>query len=408
MYKLLPKNEDFTKILIFISCVTMCVAFVSNSLLNIFFMIFGIFSLFCVQGQKYKVSTGIFFVLGMLFISGVMSNILNFSQLGDKSKSFRALRFYFFSPFISLAFYRVFEFMKLNQDYRPKWLNLIFVFTSVASLSGLIGLLTGFNILRLKPINHPTRNAGMYGMYMTYAYGISLYLTLNLGLLVHFKKFRNYFDNKILVFSFFINFIGLYFSYTRGALIGFLISIPFILFKNIKSIFLSFFVVLIALSFFIFFSKSGRELFLSRERIESNLQRVSFYKGAMYGFLESPVYGLGVKNIESNMSRIKDKHNLRDRRSGHSHNIYLEILANQGVFGAFSFLLFLLFTLKMFYRSEGSESLIGISFMVNFIVSGLFQNTFGDSENLQFIMIVWSAFVAWFLFSKHSCSKNLL
>ena len=55
----------------------------------------------------------------------------------------------------------------------------------------------------------------------------------------------------------------------------------------------------------------------------------------------------------------------------------------------------------------GSESYIGLGFLSNFCLSGMFQNTFGDSENLQFMIIIWAMFTGWYLFNKHSYLKTL-
>ena len=166
---------------------------------------------------------------------------------------------------------------------------------------------------------------------MTYAYGISLFLSLNIGILIHYNRFKKYISFPVLISSAIINVIGLYFSYTRGALLGLIFSIPFLIVKSKKQLVVLFLVVATFLSVFVFFTKAGKGLFFNRSRIQSNMERIAFFKGAIYGFMESPVVGLGVKNIEPNMTRLKIKNNVEDSKSGHSHNIYLEVLAIRGL-----------------------------------------------------------------------------
>ena len=251
------------------------------------------------------------------------------------------------------------------------------------------------------------RNSGMYGMYMTYAYGISLFLTLNIGALFHYKRFQNIVSFPILLTSAIVNLVGLYFSYTRGALLGLFFGLPFIFFKSRQKLMLFFSMILIIFSSFVFLTAPGKELFLSPERKLSSQQRIAFFKGAYFGFLESPIFGLGVKNIEPNMERLKVANKVEDSRSGHSHNIYLEVLANQGAIGFILLMLFFFFGIKSFYQINNGAGMIAVAFMANFCFSGLFQNTFGDSENLQFMILVWSMFSAWIIVNKRSCLKSL-
>jgi len=400
-------SAKYPKVLFSLAALTLCVTFLSNSALNASFLLFGLVSLFTMRKSIFKIDKGIFIITGLFFISGLLSNIMNFSELANVSKSFRGLRFFFFAPFFVSSFYLIFSFLLQDPSRKNNVLNWFLILTSIASLSGLIGLYTGFNYLRFKSVNHDIRNAGMYGMYMTYAYGISLFLTLNLGAIFHYKRFKNIVNFPILCISALLNLIGLYFSYTRGALLGLAFSLPFLFVKSRKQLIALLLIVSTSFSVFVFFTESGKHLFLSSSRIRSNMERIAFFKGAIYGFLESPVVGLGVKNIEPNMVRLKVKNNVEDRKSGHSHNIYLEVLANQGLLGIIILISFLFYSFKIFINMNEAESFIALGFFANFCFSGLFQNTFGDSENLQFMIIIWAVFVAWYLINKRSYLKSL-
>ena len=60
--------------------------------------------------------------------------------------------------------------------------------TTIATVSGLIGLYTGFNPLKFKNACHPTRACGLYGMYMTYGYGINFFMVIVTGFLFYKNK----------------------------------------------------------------------------------------------------------------------------------------------------------------------------------------------------------------------------
>lgn len=82
------------------------------------------------------------------------------------------------------------------------------------------------------------RASGLFGMLMTYAYSLSLILVLLTGVLFLAKDwYRQFISTKILVLIYIINFVGLYFTYTRGAWLGLLFGIPFLFLFYSKKIF---------------------------------------------------------------------------------------------------------------------------------------------------------------------------
>ena len=80
-------------------------------------------------------------------------------------------------------------------------------------------------------------------------------------------------------------------------------------------------------------------------------------------------------------------------------------MANQGTFGIIALMLFLLSWLWVGMKLGGAIGISVIAFIVNFMTSGLFQNTFGDSENLQFVILFWALTMAGY-FSRRSYSQS--
>lgn len=111
-------------------------------------------------------------------------------------------------------------------DWVP-WLLLAWLISlSFATLSGMVGVLTGYNPLLLAPASYPTRVSGVYAMVMTYAYSVQFSVLLLVGLFVAGRDVRNWLFQGyrwlklVAVTSLILAVLGLYFSYTRGALAG--------------------------------------------------------------------------------------------------------------------------------------------------------------------------------------------
>ena len=133
--------------------------------------------------------------------------------------------------------YFSFYYMKRDflTDKKISWaLNLFLIATTVATISGLIGVSIGFNPLKMKAACHETRACGLYGMYMTYGYGISLFMVLITGLLIKRKEIGKWTPTWLLASAWFINLIGLGMSLARGAWLGYFLTVPFLFLKTSK------------------------------------------------------------------------------------------------------------------------------------------------------------------------------
>lgn len=275
----------------------------------------------------------------------------------------------------------------LNEKRIKLILNLFLLSALVASLSGLIGLWGGFNPLKFKGPCHPTRACGLYGMYMTYGYGVSLFMVLATGLLIYRDRFKGYFTPWLLYISFSVNLLGLFYSFARGGWLGFLLGVPFLFLKEHTKKFLIGVLGVALLGGGVFLgSQKVRDTFLNRQG--SNEQRIHFFQTAYAAFKEKPILGFGYRNFEANSKEIKKRHNIGSQHfAGHAHNNALEHLASTGLLGLIAFCVFALLWLK-----EAYEEPILFAFVMSFLISGLFQYTFGDGENLFLIFSVFSLF----------------
>lgn len=282
----------------------------------------------------------------------------------------------------------------LTSKHIRNLLWLILISTSIASLSGIIALYSGFNPLKMKPSCHPERACGLYGMYMTYGYGIALFMVINVGLWLNRSKIKNLVPTWLITTSLVINGSGMILSYARGAWIAFVVAVPFYFYKKHKKAFISTLAAGTLLSgLAVLFVPSVNKMFLDRSG--SNDQRMAFWKASIKAFEERPILGFGYKNFEPHSKELKIKYGLDHTHSGgHAHNNFLEHLASTGAMGLIMLLLFHWLWLKESYQREDLIAQVSFPFVVAFVTSGMVQYTFGDGENLFLIMGLFALFHA--------------
>ncbi len=325
------------------------------------------------------------FALGALILICWLSVISNWNEMDKPLKNIFKTK-YFLISFLSYFSIHYAKKEFLNMDRKKTIFALFIAATSIATLSGLIGLFTGFNPLKFKEACHPTRSCGLYGMYMTYGYGMSLFMVLMTGIVLYRDKAKEYLNVKWLVVGWVINLIGLITSLARGAWVGYLAAVPFFFFKKNKKVFLATFLLgVIGLGTAISVNDKASEMFLKRGT--SNGQRMLYWRTAITAAYEKPLLGWGYKNFEANMKKIKAKYFIhRPYDGGHAHNNFLEHLASTGILG---FLAFSCFVFLWLYESYKYNPLV-FPFVLSFLVSGMTQYTFGDGENLFLILAIFS------------------
>lgn len=387
----LTKTDDIFYRITFVGlCVLALGVFTSvsfSALSHILLFPSGVYFLLKNLKEKSFKPSASFWALMVMTVFCWLSVVVNW---GEMERPFRHIlkTKYFIVALLSGISFHYLKKNYLNEKRVRLVLNLFLVATTLATLSGLIGLWSGFNPLKFKAPCHPTRACGLYGMYMTYGYGISLFMVLMTGLIVYRKRFERYLTPWLLYTAFIINLVGLIFSFARGGFLGFFLGIPFLFFKDHLKKFGVGLVVIGALSGGAFLgSQKIRDTFMNRQG--SNDQRIAFFKTAYAAFKEKPLLGFGYRNFEANSREIKKRHNIGHQHfAGHAHNNALEHLASTGALGFVAFIVFCLLWLKESYREP-----ILFAFVMSFLISGLFQYTFGDGENLFLILGVFSLFL---------------
>lgn len=266
-----------------------------------------------------------------------------------------------------------------------KLATLLLLTAGVANISGLIGYLTEFNPILMRKV-HAGRNTGTFGLSITYAHSMAWFSVLLIGFWTQRKKIKGFLSDRSLVFSTFLSLTGLFTSLTRGALLGFLAGCV-VINRKIATLCLALFVL----------GFTGAALrnpdFIEKKvfRQGSNQERLGCWLGAFQAFKNRPLLGYGFMNYDSVSSIIKKEYGLpKPEFQGHAHNDLLELMASTGFFGAFLFLTWLILWFSEAWKTGGLSRSLVIPFVVAFLVSGLTQVTFSDSENIVFVMFVYA------------------
>lgn len=319
-----------------------------------------------------------------------MAIIINLSTLFNQDIAVNGLKpilkaKYFYIGFLSIAPYAWF-FNKYPKKTLIRYLLLALIFaSSLATLSGLIGMSSGVNPLTLRHVD-VDRNSGFFGMIMNYAHNLSYLLIILTGLLLYFKKVRDILDWKWLAFAVIFNFVGLYTSYTRGALLAFLAGLPLFIFKNnLKKFFIA--GIIVSILFGAFYLAAGN-LFV---RPGSDSKRLNQWRATVYAFKERPLLGYGFLNFEPLSPEIKKRYGVGDTRyKGHAHSNLFEMLGSTGLLGLTAFLLWVGFWFKEMYSRDDLIAKIALPFIGVFFVGGLTQSTVTLGINLFFVMNVYA------------------
>lgn len=344
-----------------------------------------------IQERRLELSKSSVFLLLTIFIS-----IISVFFAEDISRKFHQISKVKYMLFGVLAIFSYKSALKqISKKQISLMLNIFLVLLTIGNIAGIHALFNGYHVLRMKQASDGIRAAGMYGMAITYGYGIELIAILCLGVLINYwKNLEQLVNRNILIISTISSFLGLYFSYTRGAVLALIIAIPFI-FIHKKKVFITLMIAgittLLIIASIVWNGNDVGNRFLLAAKTDSNMIRISQYQAAIAAFKEKPLIGWGYRNFESNAFDIKKRNGIDYAEFyGHAHNNYLEFLAATGIFGFISFVLFVIFWMREMWVRTDALGVILLPFVISFSISGLFQNTINDAENMFFIMFIYT------------------
>ena len=360
--------------------------FTSVSILSVYQVLFAIpLAYYCylaIKNKQIKLPVSAWFLIAFTAIA-LLSLVINYEYIPKPSKNFGRLK-YFVYGFVGIFVFKVW--LKEVSDKAKSVLTYTFFLSIVVA--------AGYAMYNIK-FNADGRAKGLTDT-MRYGYGSAMVLLVMLSMILHHKNLEKWFNWKVAIGIFVIGFVGMYITYTRGALLGFLCGIPFVLYfykpkLGITLGALSLVVVLGLVGVYLYGSGNYESRFLVSKNNGSDHIRRSQWKAAIIATKEKPILGWGLSNFHSQLKRIKNDYDLdaKEYNDAHAHNLFLEIAAGTGIGGLLAFLGWLVSWAIEAFRAKGMYRAIVVPFGVAFVVSSQFEVTF-DANNANMIFFLYA------------------
>lgn len=360
--------------------------FTSVSILSVYQVLFAIpLAYYCylaIKNKQIKLPVSAWFLIAFTAIA-LLSLVINYEYIPKPSKNFGRLK-YFVYGIAGIFVFRVW--LKEVSDKAKSILTYTFFLSIVVAACYAMYNLT---------ISIDGRAKGLTDT-MRYGYGSAMILLMMLSMILHHKNFEKWFNWKIAIGIFVVGFVGMYITYTRGALLGFLCGIPFVLYFYKPKLGLTLGGLAVAavlglVGVYLFGSGNYQSRFLVSKNNGSDHIRRSQWKAAIIATKEKPVLGWGLSNFHSQLKRIKNDYDLdaKEYNDAHAHNLFLEIAAGTGVVGLLAFLGWLVSWAIEAFRAKGMYRALIVPFGVAFVVSSQFEVTF-DANNASMIFFLYA------------------
>jgi len=301
----------------------------------------------------------------------------------------------YISKSISLLILRwlknIFLFLAISEIFvdSKKMNKAVFAFLSSAFilvLDGIFQKIVGFDCFWSRPLVDVGRGlTGITGTFQHYNsfgsfLGVSMLLSMSLYLKTDLNK-----SLKWLVTGFFL-LAGLcfYWTFSRGSWVSFFIGILLMLIisRRFKVAILFFAIFLLGL----FFVPEAKDRFLFIFQTGGDQGRFALWKAAWHMVKENPYLGKGLGTYMKILPHYAPELGLQ-----YTHNSYLQILAETGIFSLMSFLCFIIILLyqsakKLFKNSDDSLLLGFFCMFFSFLINCIFDN---QLYSLQLSSLFW-------------------
>jgi O-antigen ligase len=359
--------------------------FTSVSILSGFQVLFAIplvYLTYLAVKNKAKLPKSSWWLIAFTLIA-LLSLVVNFELVPKPSKNFGRVKYFFYGVG---GIFVLREWLKFTASETKK--NLLRVFCLSLVVAGLYAIWQYF-------YSGVDRASGLTET-MRYGYGSAMALLMLLGCILHREETKGWFDFRFAIFAFIVGFYGMYLTFTRGALLGFVCGLPFVLFFYKRKLGLLIGgLALIAVSalgvHYLFGTTKYESRFLVNKTNSSDFVRKSQWEAAVIAIQEKPVLGWGLSNFHSQLKRIKNQYDLDAKfyDDAHSHNLFLEIGSGTGLLGLFFFLGWLITWAIEVFQKKGLVRAIIFPFGVVFCVASQFEVTF-DANNASMIFFIYS------------------
>ncbi|WP_419168999.1 O-antigen ligase family protein [Halobacteriovorax sp.] len=268
--------------------------------------------------------------------------ILILSVLVNGAGSYSKIKYYFIPLIFAGGFYQY------GHMLSEKWIKRLIFWTltlsAFSSFVGVIQVLFHYNIVKFTVDTYGRNQGALMGGAMYYSYPIAMISAMTLAAIVHRSKFKRYVDTKVLIITLIINLIGLYYSYTRGAILSFIACLPFIFYYTNKKIFSAGLIlgaILAGAVGYVVINQVDLGIYRFKKNNNSDSYRIALFKTALRMYEDKPVLGYGLRNYEAVCPDIQNENDIKPRFcKEHSHNQFLDAMAMTGSIGTIAYVLF--------------------------------------------------------------------
>jgi len=386
----LIKNNQLDFIYLFLLATFPLALIIGNFFINFYIVFFSISFFINFKTNKSIFRDLIFYLLVFFFIS-LLVNV--FFSLNIENSYPRVIKIFFVICFI-------FEIKRLIQKYESMYIQNVFKFWFliflILSLDVLFEIIFGYNIIGNKSYM-PGRISSFFGDELIIGAFYHGFVLFFVSYLIK-KKIKNHFLIFSIIFIFLISFlIGERSNFVK-LFISVLIFTTFAININYKIKIISLLTVILILSAFLSLNNSYKIRYFDQIKILLSKDGYSNYlKKSQYGahrdvsmkiFKENFVFGVGIKNFrhESGKKIYENREYLLTdlRQATHPHQIHHEFLSETGIFGYSCFLIFILSSIylgfKSYLKTKNLYQLSAIIFVITNLLpllpSGSFLSTY--------------------------------
>jgi O-antigen ligase len=397
---------------------------------NINFILFLTFPISILVGN-FAINLNIL-IISLNFIYYILKN--NIKNI-FKDKDFFLLFFFFLSLLVNLIFtndinlsyprvikvffiiFFIFSFKQLLADFNKNQVEIIYktwtIIFVIIILDLIIEYFSGENVIGFKSIMPGARLASFTGtesVIGNYFYGFVL-ITLSF-FQYNFKKYK-YLNIVLAIFFIIVSFIiGERANFIKTFIIVTLFTLFIYDIKFKIKIFLISLIIFLIITL-INSNEKLRSRYIGQISLIFETGRISSYlENSQYGahynvayeiFRENPFFGVGIKNfrIESSKDKYDSlSHPKNDRRSAtHPHQIHYEFLSETGLFGYFSFLIFIFLSLywsiKNYLINKNIYQISSIFFILTSLLPLLPSGSFLSSYTSAIFWLNYSIMVGY-------------
>lgn len=317
----------------------------------------------------------------------IMSMIVHFESGRNLNYIYQEMKY------LPICFLSVFAFREVFKDGEKGrvLINFALVCCSLGTLYGLLAMWLGYYPIENIKVLAGNRNNGPDNYLMVYSPILAHFMVIITGMFIYRKKIGNYVGVKWIVLHWVINFVGLFYTYTRGAWLAFLFAIPFFFVGKGKKYFLKAVAgSVVVLCVGILVSPTAKRRFFNSNG--SNNQRIALMKAGVEAIKEKPLLGWGYQNFKKNSIELMKKYGIDYpwQNKMPVHNNLMEYTIAFGVLGFVFLLAFHLFWAREALSGISPYGNISFVFIVSVFIFGIADCHFLHIKAFAFIFTVYA------------------